>query len=436
MFRAREDHHEFRPLLVEIEEEPQNPLGRVIFWIIILALLSFALWMSLGRIDVVVTARGRVIPAGEVKTIQPMTTGVVSTIRVKAGQLVAAGEVLMEIDPADTASELVSMQADLKQTELDILRIETLLAGSPFAPSPEKYDAELLRVQHRLYQSGRDQLRRQIQVKHEELAQLTEQQAGEQIAYEQAVYRRDISRQRLERLDPVRDLVSQDDLDQARTDVTTFDHQLATAQHKLTELASGREKILQQISLIEEENRHQLLTDLAQKRQEYLYLQAKIERTEFVNTRQQIRSPVRGHVSQLLVHTIGGVVTPAEKLAVVVPADSPQLIRARVLNKDVGYLSPGMEVAIKIDTFEFQKYGMLRGRLLQVAQDSIEDEQQGLVYEAYVEPLEATLLVDGARMPLATGMSVSAEIKVGKRRIIEFFIYPLIKYLDEGTSVR
>lgn len=231
-------------------------------------------------------------------------------------------------------------------------------------------------------------------------------------------------------------MVSQDDLDQARTAVTTYDNQLATAQHKLKELASGKEQIFQQISVIEEENRHQLLSDLAQKRQEFLYLQAKIARTEFVNTRQQIRSPVRGHVSQLLVHTIGGVVTPAEKLAVVVPADSPQLIRARVLNKDGGYLAPGMEVAIKIDTFEFQKYGMLLGRLLQVAQDSIEDEQQRLVYEAYVEPLETTLLVDGVRMALATGMSVSAEIKVGKRRIIEFFIYPLIKYLDEGTSVR
>lgn len=436
MFRARQDHHEFRPLLVEIEEEPQNPLGRAVFWIVIVVLLFLSLWMSLGRVDVVVTARGRVIPAGEVKTIQPMTTGVVSNIRVKAGQLVEAGEVLMEIDPADTASELVSMQADQKQTELDILRCETLLADLPFAPSPEKYDAELLRVQHRLYQSGRDQLRRQIQVKHEELTQLTEQQAAEQIAYEQAFYRLDMSRQRLQRLEPVRDLVSRDDIDQARTDVATYDTQVATAQHKLKELASGKEQILRQISVIEEENRHQLLSDLAQKRQEFLYLQAKIERTQFVNTRQQIRSPVRGHVSQLLVHTIGGVVTPAEKLAVVVPADSPPLIRARVLNKDVGYLTTGMEVAIKIDTFEFQKYGMLRGRLLQVAQDSIEDEHQGLIYEAYVEPLETALLVDGVRMPLATGMSVSTEIKVGKRRIIEFFIYPVIKYLDEGTSVR
>ena len=175
---------------------------------------------------------------------------------------------------------------------------------------------------------------------------------------------------------------------------------------------------------------------MAKKRQEYLYLKARIERTGFVNTRQQIRSPVRGFIGQLLVHTIGGVVTPAEKLAVIVPADSPLLIKALVLNRDVGFLSPGMEAAIKVDTFEFQKYGMLQGELTQVARDSIEDQQLGQVYEAYLHPLQTTLEVEGVETAIASGMTVSAEIKVGKRRIIEFFIYPLIKYLNEGISVR
>lgn len=436
MSRNKRDQHEFKPLLVEIEEAPLNPLGRAIFWVVIVALAFFALWLFFGRVDVVITARGKVIPAGEVKTIQPLTSGVVRHILVKPGALVEKGQVLMEIDPSETEPELASMKTDLKQVELEMLRMEALLSHSPFDPSSGSFEAGQLQVQHRLFQSARDKLARRIQVKREELLEAGQRLSGERKTYEQVVYLLEASRRRLDRLEPVRDLVSRDDFDKAGTDVATYENQQDAAQHKLEELLFAKEQILQQIQLIKEEERNQLLTDLAKKRQEFLYLGAKIERTEFVNTRQQIRSPVRGYLAQLLVHTIGGVVSPAEKLAIVVPADSPLVIKALVLNKDVGYLAPGMEVAIKVDTFEFQKYGMLHGKLLQVGKDSIEDKQLGQVYEAYIQPLQTTLTVAGMETPITTGMTVAAEIKVGKRRIIEFFIYPLIKYLDEGISVR
>jgi len=436
MFRSKKDHHEFKPLLVEIEEEPLNPLGQLIFWVIICALIFCSLWMYFGRIDVVVTTRGKVIPTGEVKIIQPLTSGVLSSILVKPGQLVEAGQVLMEIDPTDTEPELASLKADQKQVGLEILRIEALLSDADFLPTRDGYDSQQLEVQRNLYKSGRGKLIRQIQVKRDELSQVEQRLAGALKSNQQTAYLHEVSRLRLDRLEPVHDLISRDEYDQASTDLVTYSNQLASSQHQIKELEASKAQVLEQILLIEEENRNQLLTELAEKRQEVLYLDAKIERTEFVNARQQIRAPVRGHVSQLLVHTVGGVVTPAEKLAILVPADSAPLIKAQVLNRDVGYLASGMDVAIKIDTFEFQKYGMLDGRLLQVAQDSIEDEHLGLVYEIYVEPLEKTLIVDGAAAPLVNGMSVTAEIKVGKRRIIEFFIYPLIKYFDEGTSVR
>jgi hemolysin D len=112
------------------------------------------------------------------------------------------------------------------------------------------------------------------------------------------------------------------------------------------------------------------------------------------------------------------------------------VIKALILNKDVGFVNPGMEATIKVDSFDFQKYGTLSGRLLQVSRDSIEDKNLGLVYEAYVQPEKMHLMVEGVETSVTTGMSVTAEIKVGKRRVIEFFIYPLIKYLDEGISVR
>ena len=135
-------------------------------------------------------------------------------------------------------------------------------------------------------------------------------------------------------------------------------------------------------------------------------------------------------------HTVGNVVTPAERLAVIVPPDSPLLIKALVSSRDVGFITPSMKVSIKIDTFEFQKYGIIDGELTHVSKDSIEDQYMGLMYETLVRPERISLRVDGQESEITNGMGVTAEIKVGKRRIIEFFIYPLIRYLDEGIKVR
>lgn len=114
----------------------------------------------------------------------------------------------------------------------------------------------------------------------------------------------------------------------------------------------------------------------------------------------------------------------------------PLEIKATVLNQDIGFVKEGMPVSVKIDTFNFQKYGMIDGTVKTVSKNSIEDEKLGPVYEVYVTPLTHTLKVEGKDENIRTGMSLTAEINVGKRRIIEFFIYPLIKYLDEGMSVR
>jgi hemolysin D len=133
---------------------------------------------------------------------------------------------------------------------------------------------------------------------------------------------------------------------------------------------------------------------------------------------------------------VGGVVTTAEKLAQIVPESSPMVIKAYVKNQDVGFVTSGMTSILKIDAFNYQKYGMIAGQVLQISQDSLDDPKMGLVYEVYISPEETSLKVEGDEKEIVTGMGVTADIKVGHRRIIEFFIYPLIKYLDEGISVR
>lgn len=436
MFGKHQDQHEFKPLLVEIEEEPLNPLGRLVFWGILATIIFFSLWLVLGKTDVVVTARGKVVPVGEIKTVQPLTTGVVRKILVQPGDFVEKGQVLVEIDPSDIDPELESMHKDLSQVKLELLRLDALLSGKPFAPPTEEFAPPLLRMQENIYRSSRDRLENQVRVKHQEMQQLREQLASREKSLRQAVYQHDVAQQRLSRLSRVEDLLSYDDFENAKTDLQSTKTQVDIETYGIEELHAEINRVTQEISLIRKEERQRLLTELAETRQRETYLVGKIERSEFLSNQQVIVSPVKGHVAQLFLHTTGGVVTPAEKLATIVPLDSPLLIRGLVQNKDVGFIEPDMDVSLKIDAFDFQKYGIIDGELLHVSRDSVEDENLGLVYEVYVRPKQLMLMVDGKETTISTGMSVSAEIKVGKRRIIEFFIYPLIKYLDEGISVR
>ncbi|WP_020677433.1 HlyD family type I secretion periplasmic adaptor subunit [Geopsychrobacter electrodiphilus] len=434
-FKPADDRHEFKPLLVEIEERPLNPLGRAVFWIVIGAIFFTCLWMFFGEVDIVVSARGKVIPAGEVKTLQPLNAGVVRSILIQPGDYVTKGQILMEIDPSDVDPELASMQADLKQAQLEIVRINALLENRAFAIDDTQYDAEVLRVQQQLYLAEQARLRKQIQVKREGLVQLDERLAAEGKKAEQTGYLFDRSSEKLERLRQVKNIISRDEFERSEAEMTQYQSDLKAASYRVAELEALKMQTHQEIAAIEAEDRHRLLTDLAEKKQRYLYLHSRIEKALFVSTRQQLSAPVDGYVSQLLFHTIGGVVAPGEKLAYIVPSHSPLLIKALLPNQDAGFVAENMLASIKVDTFSFQKYGIIEGKVIQVSKDSLEDQRLGLVYELYIAPDKNTLMIDGVETPITVGMSVTSEVKVGKRRIIEFFLYPLIKYLDEGVSL-
>jgi hemolysin D len=435
LFSKKDDSHEFKPLLVEIDEEPQNPLGRIIFWTIMAAILFFGLWMYFGKVDVVITARGKVIPRGEVKVVQPLTTGVISKILVKEGDLVRQGQVLMEIDPSQTEPELESMKATLMQVSLEMERIQATLAKVPFNPMGN-YDFALVDVQRRIYHSSRQRLAEQVLIKKEQLHQQDEKLASLQKGLAQNSYLAGMHQVRLQRLELVRDIISREEYTRTESELKGAENDVAITRHQMEESRAARRQVEEEIAFLKEDERNRLLSELAEKRRDQLSLQANVEKFSFLTGRQQIVAPVAGYINKLFIHTVGGVVTPAEKLTSVVPSDSPLVIKALVESKDIGFVAPEMAASIKVDAFSFQKYGILDGRVEQVARDSLEDERLGLVYEVYVKPLQTTLMVEGQENPITTGMGVTVEIKTGKRRIIEFFIYPMIKYLDEGISVR
>ncbi len=397
-----DDSHEFKPLLSEIEDRPASPLGLFMFWTIVALIVFTGLWLFLGKVDVVVTARGMIIPDGEVKIIQPLDTGVIRKILVKEGDFVKKDHVLMEIDPSTTEPALESREANFKNIELEIERLKALASGKPLrADFPDQTQID---IYNSTLNSYNEQLKTAV---------------TERINYENLL---SSGEEREKRLREVLDIIAKDEYTELVDKIESYKSEI--------------KKLNEKIRYIKENFRSETLKELAERQKQATQLKAEVDQVKFTNTKQKITAPCDGHVDKIMMHTIGGVVQPAQQLISVTPIDVPLLIKAQVLNKDIGFVKESMDVKIKVDTFSFQKYGLLEGKVINVAKSSIMDENLGPVYEVFIQPLQTNLVVEGKEEAISSGMSVSAEIKTGKRRIIEFFIYPLVKYLDEGISVR
>ncbi|ADR33862.1 type I secretion membrane fusion protein, HlyD family [Sulfuricurvum kujiense DSM 16994] len=430
------DKHEFTPLLVEIEERPTSPLGRSLLWSLFAFLTISLLWLFLAKIDVVVSARGKVVPDGEIKTLQPVETGVIGSILVKEGQSVKKGEVLMEIDPSVTQSDLASKQKNLTLLELEIERLDAQINDRAFHPSRKCQESTAIATQQMMYTSGKLAYDQQRQVLQEQIRQNDEATEAAKADKSRLKQLLTSAKEHEARLKEVLDIIAKKEYIDAQNQRIEYQEQLTMKEHAIAQSQGKLNELNQQLRLVTQEYRNKLLADLTQKSKEATSLRTEVETTQFRNAKQQIIAPVDGTIGKLLVHTVGGVVTPAEKLLTVIPKGVPLIIKATVLNQDIGFVTKEMEAAVKIDTFDFQKYGLIHGEVKHIADDAIDDEKLGPVYEIAIAPSSLTLKGEGKTLSIHPGMSVTAELKVGKRRVIEFFIYPMIKYLDEGLSVR
>ena len=415
-----DDSYEFKPILVEIEDHPQNPLGRTIVYIVTLSLIFFVLWSILAKVDIVVSASGKVIPNGEIKILKPLENGIVSKILVKEGQKVKAGEALILVDPSVSSVNLQTHKENLAALLSAIARLVAL-------SKEEQIKFEISKDERELYENQKISFYESIDTYNLKIKQLQNQILASKEDLKRLNSLCEFSSSRLNNLEKVKDIIAKKDYDEAKKEFSDYSSQVSIAQQRLNETNNKLSEIQKELESFKSTSKSKWLDELLAKQKEASAIKADIN---------AISSPVDGYVGKLLINTQGSAINAGEALISIIPSDENLIIKANVLNKDIGFLELHQKVAIKIDTFNFQKYGKLDGELIHISNDSIKDEKLGEIYEIKVNPLQNSLIIDGQEKPIEPGMSVVAEIKVGKRRVIELFIYPIIRYLDEGLSVR
>jgi hemolysin D len=458
ILRRKEHELAFLPAALEIVETPPSPIGRAI-GITVIALFCFALtWATFGTVDIVATASGKIVPTGGTKIVQPFETGVVRVIHVRDGQTVRAGDVLIELDPTMTEAERDHLRNDVVSATLDVARLRALLADQvdpleDFRP-PEGASAAQIEMtrQYLISQFGEQQsklaaLDRQLKQKEAERETITAAIAKIETTIPVLTQRVDIRKYLYEK-----DLGSKLIYLTEYQELVGMQQEVLVQKSRYQEADSAVAALTQTRAQATAEYRRIRFDELSKAEQKAAGLAQDLIKAEQRTKLQALTAPVDGVVQQLSVHTVGGVVTPAQVLLAVVPLDSRMEIEAMVSNRDIGFVHAGQAAEIKIDTFSFTRYGLLHGEVLSISRDAItrdkpqdkfndktpgsenissEPKGQELNYAARVSLDRTEMQVEDKVVKLSPGMAVTVEIKTGSRKIISYLLSPLAQRKQE-----
>jgi len=445
--KAANDHviYEFLPAAIEVESTPSSKAGRLIIWLIVLLFLIAVIWALVGKIDIVAVAQGKVIPSERVKQIQPLESARIKAIHVKEGQSVTAGQSLITLDSALVQTDLNRLTSELVDSQQNLARLLVLnrwldnLKGDEKGPESQTMrSSDLNSDQQRLLVQEQSEISSQLKaLKHEQNKLSAEAQMVQaEINKQQQVV--PVLAERVDALDTLQKKSYGSKLQflEIKQELIEAQQDLAVQQARMTQLDVSVQGVETQKALYLSEKRKQTLMQWSELKTRSESLAQEVSKTEQRLQHYDLRAPINGQVQQLAVHTVNGVVSPAQALMLIVPQYGELQVEVMLRNKDIGFVEEGQTVEVKVDTFNFTKYGFIDGELTSISDDAIQDENLGLVYSARVKLKQDGLSVNDRFVRLSPGMSVTAEVKTGTRRLIEFFLSPLLRYKQESLGER
>ncbi len=433
----RPPENEFLPAALEIERTPPLLIARWILWSVMAFFVITIIWATLGHVDIVGIAHGKIVPSGRVKVVQPVQTAIVRAIHVEEGQRVKAGDVLIELEDTKASADLERLTEERRFLDRDRLRLEALLARLETGTNPPVIEDLPVSVLTRIEKEFRaldsqrlallDELRR-IRAERQTVEKRIEQlDATLPLISERAQALKKLAKQSLAPRATMLEL-EEERVEQERA------REVFIAQLGVSDAAAANLK--QRVAALLAQTEAQWRDELAGVETRLASYGQEIRKAESRVGEYRLTASVDGTVQQLSINTVGGVVIPAEKLMLIVPNEGALHIEAWIPNKDVGFVSEGQAAEIKVETFPFTKYGTIDGEIKTVSTDAVANEELGLVYLAQVSMAKTTMWVNDKLVNLTPGMAVTVEVNMGKRRVIEFLMTPLLRYRDEGLTER
>jgi hemolysin D len=452
------DALDFAPGLLALQESPPSRMPRAVLYSVTALLALALLWATVGHLDIVASADGRLVPESYLKVVQPADAGIVKEILVHEGERVNAGQVLLRMDAQDAQADAAKLGSDLSLHSLQLRRIDAELAGRPLRRQADD-PADLLRQIEAQYRE-----RRQTYL--DSLGQAQEQLRKSQRDYESG----EAVLTKLRQTNPI--LKSQAQAYAGLGDegyvpkVTVSDKQRAYIENEqdlhaqestLAGLAAAVNEADQQVRQARSKYRSDLENERVDAEGEYRKLQQDWAKQAHRSNLLELRAPQAGIVKDLATHTVGTIVSTGTVLLSIVPENEPLVAEVMIRNDDVGFVHPSQKVKIKLAAYPFQKYGLLDGEVLQVWPDSSEDNngsgktatttesrssngttpnEASNGFKALVSLDRQTLRVGDESLKLVAGMQIVAEVREGRRTVLEYLLSPIRGALHDSGRER
>ena len=434
---------EFLPAILQLQEEAPSPLPRFVLWTVFALTGALVLWASLGKLDVVAVAEGRLVPKSQLRIVQPAEGGVMRELLVKEGERVLAGQVLARMDVRSAEADAATARNEIATRRLQLRRIDAELDRARLAVMPE--DPPRLHAQVEAQREARVQAheaslaeqrtvvtraRRDMQAAQETQTKLSgalpvlieQERAFERLARDGYAGKLMLAQRSRERHEAEQDLRAQEHrVEGARA---TIDQ----GERRAAQIAAAYRAQLQG-------ERVEAETQLARLLQE-------LEKLSHRQKLAELRSPADGVVKDLATQTPGAVLSPGTVLMTMVPDGEALVAEVWLANHDAGFVAAGQSAKLKLASFPFQRYGMLDAQVARVSADSTERGSEAAkggatyAYRAQLEPLAQELRLGEARHALLPGMQLTAEIKLAERTVLEYILSPVQKIAAEAGRER
>lgn len=438
-------YRDFLPAALEVQETPPSPIGRFILWSIVILLVIAIAWASLSKVDIVAATRGKLVVNELSRPVNSAVTAEIVEVLVKEGEHVEKGQSLIKLNSASLIAQLEENILQQKINRFHIARLELLYEHYLNRPAPLILSDNFQLESPLLAQQISMQLQAEVEDDYNEkevfkLNQqiITAQIENYQIQKEMAENLLPIYREQYEALNSLykKDMTSKDSLLEIQKKYLEAKFTVNSADAKVKEMRANYAQIDAQIKSHVADKIREIEQEKIQRLNQNDILSAQQKQLEALIAQYELKAPIAGIVESLVYRDAGAAVEAPQELLKIVPEDEKLIAEVWVSNQDIGFLRRNQLAAVKIDTFDFTRYGWIEGKLLNISSDAIDDKDLGLVYKAVIELSTNHLIIDGQTIKLESGMSVSAEVKTGQRTVLSYLLSPMMEALDDVGKQR
>lgn len=431
---------EFLPAVLAVTEVPPSHGARLLTYVIISIFMVLLLWAYWGKIDIIATSQGKLMPASNIKTIQTLEDSEIEEIYVQEGQYVQAQQELIKFNQTEVRASISRLKNEIAALEIAIARLGALLSDAPetnFHYS-DKINPYLIKMHSDLLKSQMAEKNAKLEVLLSQIAKAEKEKETTEAEIMRIAHLLPSVQERIEKKKILveKKLLARLTFLEQEEELTNLSEQKNVQLKKLAETEENIEYLKKEYRQYLAEFDKNLTQELTEAQEKLASYQQELIKYNEALKRTIIKAPLAGYVQQLVYHTRGGVVEKAKPIMNIVPEDYQLEAEVMILNKDIGFVKPEQEVEIKIDSFPFTKYGTIAGKVRNISGDAIKDEKLGLVYNSRLRLADNKINADGKLIQLKPGMGITAEIKTGKRRVLEYLLSPIIKYMDESMRER